>query len=222
MNIVGCAYQRWALKIFDFIKQRSGVEIKIFKTPADVSLENIEPYNPDLVFFYGWDWEVPSEIVGKYPCLCLHSSPLPKYRGGSPLQHQIMNGEIESAVSIFKMNGEVDAGELCVQVPFSLEGNLYEILDQITEIGRFETLRIIREWPELKFWPQEGEPSVFERSEPEESEITKEDLTLGTARYLFNKIRSLQGPCPHAFITCADGQKLYILEVEVENEPDVL
>jgi len=216
MNIVGCAYQRWALKIFDYIKQRPGIEFKIFKTPVDVNLENIGPYNPDLMLFYGWEWKVLDDIVEKYPCLCLHSSPLPKYRGGSPLQQQIMNGEVESAVSIFKMTKDLDAGDLCVQVPFPLDGSLYEILDRVTEIGRYETLKIIRDFPNLTFWPQEGEATMFKRNKAEESEITKEELSLGTAQYLFNKIRSLQGPYPHAFIMCADGQKLLLTDAEVE------
>ena len=214
MKIIGCAYRRWALQIFEHLEK--SVEIKIIRSPENITPGVIEEYQPDLILFYGWSWTVPDDIVNNYLCLCLHPSPLPKYRGGSPIQNQIMNGEVESAVSIFKMTEEIDAGDLCAQVPFSLEGNLWEILNTIRDIGSFETLRIIRELKNLKYWPQEGEITTFKRRLPDESEITFEELRFATARYLHNKIRGLQSPYPNAYIICSDGKKLYLTEAQCE------
>ncbi len=220
ITIVGCAYRLWALKIFDFIRTELNVNMVIFRDKSEVVLENIVSKNPALLLFYGWSWRVPDEIVNKYLCLCLHPSPLPKYRGGTPIQNQIMNGEVEGAVSIFRMNGEIDAGDLCGQESISLEGDLYGILTRITTVGGFMSAKIVRDFQrgDLQFLPQEGEPTVFARRSPEESEITRDELNLAPARYLYNKIRGLQDPYPNAFIVCPDGGKLYIKEAVCEDE----
>lgn len=216
MMVVGCGYRTWALRIFDYICRQSDIQLTTIQSEKNATMETISFIDPVLVLFYGWSWRVPDEILERYPCLCLHPSPLPKYRGGSPLQNQIMEGETVSAVSIFRMTHEMDAGDLCCQEGFSLEGDLWDVFGRITEIGKMQTLRILREWPDVRFWPQDGEPTVYARRQPEESEITQDELTYGTARFLYNKIRSLQVPYPNAFITCADGQRLYITEASCE------
>ena len=48
----------------------------------------------------------------------LHPSPLPKYRGGSPIQNQIINGESKSAVTLFKINNKIDQGDIIYQKEF--------------------------------------------------------------------------------------------------------
>ena len=73
----------------------------------------------------------------------LHPSPLPKYRGGSPIQNQIINGEKKSAVTIFKINNILDGGDIYYQKKISLEGSLNEIFDRIIKLGTEGTLRII-------------------------------------------------------------------------------
>lgn len=214
IKILGCAYRLWAIKILDFIRLELNTDITIIRDNENVTIEKLEEINPDIILFYGWSWRVPSEIINKYLCLCLHPSPLPKYRGGSPIQNQIMNSEINSAVSIFKMTDEMDAGDLCGQEPFSLEGQLYDILNRITNVGGFMSVRILRNFQQgiLEFKPQQGEPTIFSRRKLEESEVTQEELKYAPSRYLYNKIRCLQDPYPNAFITCSDGEKLLIKE----------
>lgn len=216
MKILGCGYRRWALDIFDYLK-RNNIDVEIMSKEVDVTLENIKEINPNVVLFYGWSWKVSDDIINNYLCLCLHPSPLPKYRGGSPIQNQIMNGEIESAVTIFKMTKEMDAGPVYSQTPYSLDGELHEILKSIRDIGTFETLKLIKELNNgIKFKEQEGKPTYFERRKEIESEITAEELKYGTSQYLYNKVRSLQYPYPNAFITCADGKRLMITEARIE------
>ena len=48
----------------------------------------------------------------------LHPSPLPKFRGGSPIQNQIIRGKKISAVTIFKINKIIDGGDIYFQKNF--------------------------------------------------------------------------------------------------------
>ena len=56
----------------------------------------------------------------KYGALNVHPSLLPKYRGPTPVPFTILNGEIETGVSIIKMDEEVDHGPLLAQREFSI------------------------------------------------------------------------------------------------------
>ena len=136
-TILFCGYRDWSLKIYFFIKNKYKHKINfvIIKTQKEFN-KKIKYINPALIFFVGWSWIVEKNIVNKYKCVCLHPSSLPKYRGGSPLQHQIINNEKESAVTFFVMNEFLDKGPIVWQGKFSLEGNLNEIYFRITQKGK--------------------------------------------------------------------------------------
>ena len=60
---------------------------------------------------------LPAEIVDapRRGALCFHPSLLPKYRGGNALAWQIMLGESESGVTVFRPDAGVDTGPIVVQ-----------------------------------------------------------------------------------------------------------
>ena len=66
----------------------------------------------------------------------VHPSLLPKYRGPSPIESAIFNGDEKTGVSIMSLSKEMDAGDVYVQEEFSLKGNetsseLYETCGKI-------------------------------------------------------------------------------------------
>jgi len=109
-----------------------GEEMTVFN-PKEISELDLDKY--DALLFYGWSWIIKQDIVDNKVCVCLHPSPLPKYRGGSPIQNQIISGEGTSAVSLFKMGKGLDDGPIYYQESFSLSGNLKEIFSRIVEVG---------------------------------------------------------------------------------------
>ena len=60
---------------------------------------------------------LPPEVVDGAPhgSLCFHPSLLPRFRGGSALAWQIIEGERESGVTVFRPDEEVDTGPIVVQ-----------------------------------------------------------------------------------------------------------
>lgn len=72
---------------------------------------------PDLIIVAAYGQILPKEIlkIPKYGCLCVHPSLLPKYRGPSPIQFAILNGEKETGVTIFKMDEKIDHGPIISQ-----------------------------------------------------------------------------------------------------------
>jgi methionyl-tRNA formyltransferase len=56
----------------------------------------------------------------RYSSINLHAGPLPGYRGGSPLNWQIINGEKKIGISIIKVNDKIDEGKILAKKRFFL------------------------------------------------------------------------------------------------------
>ena len=223
-NMLFCGYRDWAKKIY----KRLGYDYEnvvnlIYVTEDDDLYELVEKYKPEVIFFVGWSWIVKDDIIKNYECVCLHPSPLPKYRGGSPIQNQIINGELKSAVTLFLMDDGIDTGDIVYQKEISLLGNLYEIYNRIVLSGIVGMKELIdfKIKNNKKFTGKkqnENEASFYKRRKPNMSEINMKDFKLYTANELYNKVRSLQDPYPNAFVICKDDTKLYITNTKVDDE----
>jgi methionyl-tRNA formyltransferase len=217
MKIVYCGYRDWALKIYKNLSKNID-NIILLKTNEELNI--IYEINPDLVFFIGWSTIIKNDIIKKYKCICLHPSPLPNYRGGSPLQHQIIYGEKTSAVSLFLMNEFIDGGDIIYQKKFNLDGELFEIFNRIIKIGTTGIKYIIKKYNKTKILDLNKQnlnnSKVYKRRLPDMSEILIQDFSNYTAEELYNKIRALQEPYPLPFIKCKDNTKLYIIKSKIE------
>tara|TARA_R110002020_G_scaffold25813_1_gene83546 strand:- start:8140 stop:8790 length:651 start_codon:yes stop_codon:yes gene_type:complete len=206
-----CAYREWALEISNQVKN----EVKCDIITSKEQFNKIEFEENDIIFFLGWSWIIPSSIIKECKCICLHPSPLPKYRGGSPIQHQIINGETLSAVTFFIMTDKLDEGDILYQEYFSLEGDLKDIFSRIIPLGTSGIFRILTQ--DIKGKSQnESEATLYKRRKPSESEILLSDIQNLTSKQLYNKIRALQDPYPNSYIRCKNGSKLYITKSKYE------
>ena len=220
LKIMCVGYRKWSLDIFKKLIEDNSFIVTVFTSKESLTYEIVEQLNPDIILFYGWSWKVIDEIIDNYFCLCLHPSRLPKYRGGSPIQNQIINGEKDGAISIFRMTKNIDEGDICFQKEISLEGNIKQIYNRIYEVGLEVTLKIINDFiqKKLKFTPQNnGIATYYMRRSPKQSRITAEELKNCSAQDLFNKIRMLTDPYPNAYIICSDGKKLFLTECYIED-----
>ena len=215
MKIIYYGYREWSFKIFNKLKTSD----KYLVTHKDYNI--IDTIKPDLVFFVGWSDMVPKEIIENNLCVCLHPSPLPKYRGGSPIQNQLLRNEKTSMVSLFMMDAGVDTGDILFQSPISLEGSLDDIFDNIITQGtigidfivdNFDNIPIFREVQDL------DSGSFFNRLKPSDSEIKVEDFINYNPEYFHNKVRGLSSPYPNAYIKCKNGEKLYIIKTKHNNK----
>ncbi len=84
--------------------------------PATVNtpkfLEYVSGLNPDflVVIAFGQILRQPLLDIPKFHCINIHASILPKYRGASPINAAILNGDEETGVSIMKMEAGLDSG----------------------------------------------------------------------------------------------------------------
>jgi methionyl-tRNA formyltransferase len=191
----------------------------IITLPIVSSSEDLELYikaHPGLkyIFFVGWSELVPDAIINRFDCYCLHPSDLPKYRGGSPIQHQILENVLHSAVTMFRMDSDLDAGPIYKKHYLSLNSKLDLILAKISIISSVlinTFIADIEAEKEITLTPQDNIlASNRKRRNPEDSEIKIQDFARLTAYELDRKIKCLAEPYPNAYVVCADGKKLYL------------
>ena len=210
LKILACAYRRWAFELLEGFYH----DILIVTKPKDLE-RKYNAFMPHIVLLLGWSWKVPEKIYKSVPTICLHPSPLPLYRGGSPLQHQIMDGKKEGAVTYFIVDDGIDSGPILAQTKLSLEGNIKDIFARMVIAGRQLLRTIIEQYPDFKTYPQEGKSTFYKRRTPEQSQLTRLDFYNKSAEELYNFIRALGDPYPNAFIICGDGRKIYFKEVSL-------
>ena len=218
MNIACITYRNWAIDIYEKINEvyKDQHNFLIWKTKNEFDADKLKKFKPDLILWYGWSWIVEDTFVNDYESIMLHPTPLPKYRGGSPIQNQIINGETIGAVSLFRMTEGLDKGDIYQQLPLSLIGTLNEIFRRISDLGLAATCNIIE--GNYTLIPQDdSESTYYKRRSPKDSEITQHELLNSSAEYLNNKIRMLNDPYPNAYIKTADGKKLFIIESKLNS-----
>lgn len=77
-------------------------------------IEKIRELNPDLIIVVAYGKIIPKKIIEipKFGIINIHPSLLPKYRGPSPIQTAILNGEKKTGVSIMLIDEEMDHGPI--------------------------------------------------------------------------------------------------------------
>lgn len=201
-------------------KVKKQIQINIVNPSNQEKIYNILLKNKiDIIFWYSWSWIIDKPLLNDFICICLHPSLLPEYRGGTPLQHQIIRGEKTSGVTIFKMTKNIDAGPIYQQEPMSLIGNVNDIFSRMIDIGTYMTKKLIQAAStsngELTFTPQNN-PEKYppnKRRTPNQSEIKVKELNKINYEQLYNLIRCLLDPYPNAYIAIGN-RRLLIQEVD--------
>ena len=194
MKYLFCAYRRWALELHKKLaKKHKGM--RLLNKPKKLTYSYVRKLNPDFIFFPDWSWIVPHEIFSNFNCVCFHESNLPKFRGGSPIQNQIIRGITKTKTTAFLMNEGLGEGDVLLQRDLSLKGSLDEIFARMIK-NDFEMINLIIAG-QFKRRKQSGKSTLYKRRKPEQSELKHLNYS---KKYLYNFIRMLTDPYPNAFI----------------------
>ncbi len=144
----------------------------------------------------------------------LHPSDLPKFRGGSPIQNQIIRNKKKTKVTIFRINEIIDGGNIILKKNLSLEGEIKDIFERIEKIGIDLTIKILKN--NYREIPQNHKKATFFKRLKNNSELTIEEIKNKNSNYIFNKIRMLTDPYPNAYIKTKDNKKLVLKSVKLK------
>ena len=157
-------------------------------------VEKLKSLNLDFIVVVAYGKIIPKEIleIPKYGCINIHGSILPKYRGASPIQESLKNGDTQTWLTIMYMSEWMDEWDM-----LQIEKIQVDILDKTPDIFRkfeeiggellLKTLTGIIEW-RIKWIPQDDTKATYCKK------ITKEDAKIDfekeTGKNIYNKFRA--------------------------------
>jgi len=161
------------------------------------------------------------EMVWKMPPLGtinLHASLLPQYRGAAPINWAIINGEKETGVTTFKLQQEIDTGNILLQEKIKINDNetAGTLHDKMKSIGAELLLKTVQQLQNGTLQEHAQSYSSMLRLAPK---IFSEDCKINwdqNVEDIFNFIRGLS-PYPAAF-TFLHGKKLKIFSAEKQQQ----
>jgi methionyl-tRNA formyltransferase len=133
-----------------FWAENNSIEyIEVNKLKDENFIKKISEYNLFIVASYGKI--IPKVVIDlpKYKVLNIHPSLLPKYRGPSPLQEQILNDEKNIGVSIMLIDEQVDHGDIITQKKVEIKDwpvSFIQLQEKLAEEGSKLLAEIIPDW----------------------------------------------------------------------------
>jgi methionyl-tRNA formyltransferase len=93
------------------------------KLSDPVFIDSLKKNQPEIIFCIGGTRLIPKEIleIPSLGCINIHPALLPKYRGRYSTAHAIINGEIETGVTLHWMDEGIDSGPIISQESIAIE-----------------------------------------------------------------------------------------------------
>lgn len=206
-------------EIINFAKENN-LELYIFTTKQDLITE-LKNYTCEAGVLAAFGKLITQEVIDifKNGIINLHPSLLPKYRGPTPIESAILNGDSETGVSVMSLTADMDSGPIYSQVTIKLNGSetKQELVNTLGKKGAEEISTLLSRGLSKPI-EQTGEPTICKL-------ITKEDAILDLtkpAETLEREIRAYLGwPGSKTTLKLNNGDplELTVTEAEVVSAP---
>lgn len=181
-----------------------GIDVLQPNRLSDEGIEHaIKEIKPDFIVVAAFGQILPKSILDIAPCINLHASLLPQYRGASPVQQALLNGEKKTGVTSMLMGEGLDTGPMLEKVEFEIPSDmkLHALMAQLTNDACKLTLSTLRNYDNIRAETQdESEATLCKKIKKSDGEVDFEVASL-----IYNKYRAFEG-WPGIFT--ADGTKL--------------
>lgn len=172
---------------------------------------------PDLIVVaaFGQILRKPVLELAPHGCVNVHASLLPRWRGAAPIQAAILNGDVESGVTIMRMDAGIDTGAILRQraMPILAQDTAGSLSDRLAEDGARLLIETLPDYLAGKITPvaQEEERATYA------SMLSKEQGQLDFSRSAVDLERQIRAfvPWPGAY-TFFQGEMLKALRAHVE------
>lgn len=173
--------------------------------------DKIAHLNPDFILSHCYSMRIPESIyrLARNGAYNIHWGRLPEYRGCSPTQWSIINGETITGVSLHVLEHEFDAGAVVEQryLPLTPTDTWLDVHDRVKALATKMLIDIVpallsgtaqsekQSSEEANAWPRRTpEDGRFQWSQP--------------AKHIYNLVRALVHPLPGAFVDEENGRLL--------------
>ncbi len=195
------------------------LNLKIAQPKNKQEITNIlKKKNANLGVIIAYGQILPQEAIKSVSggILNIHGSILPKYRGSSPIQQAILNGDKTTGVTIMKINEGVDTGDILAtkKVKIAFNDTTATLAQKLVEVGTKLLIEVIPKYLDgqikLKAQPKKG--SLAPKITKDMGQINWSD----SAEKIDRQIRAFQ-PWPKSFTTY-NNKRLIIHQAKIVNK----
>ena len=181
----------------------------------DIFIAKLRELKPDLIVVIAYGQILPQSLLDlpRFGCLNVHTSLLPKYRGAAPIQWAIANGDVETGVTVMKMDAGLDTGPVLAtrHTPILPADDSQTLHDRLARLGAELLGETIPAYVAGNVLPQ---PQPAEDSSYA-AKIKKEDGKIDwhqPAEIILNRLRAFT-PWPGAFTFLKAEPKPQLLKI---------
>ena len=201
------------------IAKKNNIEIYYPSTIDDKVIEQTKNLKPDLIIVVAYGIILPKSFINipKYGCINIHVSLLPRWRGATPIEHALLEGDNKTGISIINITSKLDAGDILMQESFLIDQNMYsdDLALNLTNLGKKAMIKTL--------------PLIFENNiigkKQDENKVTFANKFLSKDRKInfhnstedvYNHIRA-HGPKPGSWFTYK-GERIKIIKAKKTKE----
>lgn len=159
------------------IAAEHGIPVLTPDRPQDIS-DQLASYGADAAVLVAYGRIIPQSVIDLFPggIINVHPSLLPKYRGPTPIESAILNGDTHTGVSIMQLTAGMDEGPVYAQKTVDLHGtetkfDLYDTLVQTSADLLISTLPAVLDG-QLRAVEQDSSQATYSKL------FTKDDALL--------------------------------------------
>ncbi len=180
------------------------------------TVEELTKIECDYIVVAAYGQILPREILEHAPCINLHASILPHYRGASPIQQTLLNGDTKTGVTAMLMDEGLDTGDIIKIKEIDVdESEMAESLfERLTDVACELSIDVLENFN--SYTPIKQDDSASSHC----TKITKHDgeVDFDDASALFNKYRAFT-PWPGIYLKSGlKLKKIELVEKESQNE----
>ncbi len=187
-----------------------GVATRIIENVnADTFVAEVRDADAELAVIAGYStiFKRPLIAAPRHGTINLHGGRLPEYRGGSPLNWQIINGESSAGISVIRVDAGIDTGPLLASAEFPIgpDDTIREAHDRANALFPGLVIQVIDaiETGTLVERPQdETRAHYWHQRRPEDGAINWQHMT---ARQIHDLVRAVTRPYPGAITASGDA-----------------
>tara|TARA_S200000501_G_C20789784_1_gene728955 strand:- start:149 stop:1030 length:882 start_codon:yes stop_codon:yes gene_type:complete len=190
-----------------FLNKKILKKIKNIEIPFEVVnginkksiFQNMKDTDISLVCGFPYIFSKKHLKLQKFGMINCHAGRLPQYRGGSPLNWQIINQEKKIGISVIKMSSGIDEGEIINQMLINNKNfdiiKAHKIVNSIFPILIFKSINDLVQKKKLKKQNNKIAKYWKQRSKKDSEFFPK----IYFASHIIAMIKALQKPYPNAF-----------------------
>jgi len=155
-------------------------------------VEQIQKEAPDYIIVAAYGQLLPKAILDIAPCINLHASLLPKYRGASPIQQALLNGDHITGVTAMLMEEGLDSGPLLAWnvTPIALNDRKNDLFERLAKMAADLTVDVLKNFTHLRPLPQCAADASYCKKISKRDGLVSFDLP---AEMIYHRFRAYEG-----------------------------